>query len=284
MAISASDVKKLRDITGAGMMDCKKALSEANGDFAQAEKILKEMGLAAVAKRQDRATENGRVFVKAGNGKAVVLSLSCETDFVAQNKDFAKLGDDLCTVILEKGYTEINAELEEMVNALIAIIKENMHLVKFSVYDVPADSYASTYIHGEGAVAVLVMLKSDKPEIFKEADVEELAHNLALHAAAYKPQFLDENAVSKEYEEEQLGIFRKQVEADEKLASKPEKVREGIVRGKLSKLCKEVCFLDQAYVKDDSKSVSQMLAETGKAHGASLQITAYEVYQAGVSA
>ena len=284
MAISAADVKKLRDITGAGMMDCKKALSEANGDFAQAEKILKEMGLAAVAKRQDRATENGRVFVKAGNGKAVVLSLSCETDFVAQNKDFEKLGNDLCTVILEKGYTEINAELEEMVNALIAIIKENMHLVKFTVYDVPSDAYASTYIHGEGAVAVLVLLKSDKPEIFKEADVEDLAHNLALHAAAYKPQFLDEKSVNKEYEEEQLDIFRKQVETDEKLATKPEKVREGIVRGKLSKLYKEVCFLDQAYVKDDTKSVSQMLSETGKAHGATLQITGYEVYQAGVSA
>ncbi len=284
MAISAADVKKLRDITGAGMMDCKKALSEANGDFAQAEKILKEMGLAAVAKRQDRATENGRVFVKAGNGKAVVLSLSCETDFVAQNKDFEKLGNDLCTVILEKGYTEINAELEEMVNALIAIIKENMQLVKFTVYDVPSDAYASTYIHGEGAVAVLVLLKSDKPEIFKEADVEDLAHNLALHAAAYKPQFLDEKSVNKEYEEEQLDIFRKQVETDEKLATKPEKVREGIVRGKLSKLYKEVCFLDQAYVKDDTKSVSQMLSETGKAHGATLQITGYEVYQAGVSA
>ena len=265
-------------------MDCKKALTEADGDFAKAEKILKEMGLAAVAKRQDRATENGRVFVKAGNGKAVVLSLSCETDFVAQNKDFAKLGDDLCTVILEKGYTEINAELEGMVNDLIAIIKENMHLVKFQVFDIPATGYASTYIHGDGAVAVLVVLDSDKAEIFKEADVEDLAHNLALHAAAYKPQFLNEQSVDKVYEEEQLEIFRKQVETDEKLQSKPEKVKEGIIRGKLSKLYKEVCFLDQAYVKDDTKSVNQMLQETGKAHGASLTITAYCVYQAGVSA
>ena len=269
MAISAADVKKLRDTTGAGMM---------------AEKILKEMGLAAVAKRQDRATENGRVFVKTGNGKAVVLSLSCETDFVAQNKDFAKLGDDLCTVILEKGYTEINEELEAMVNNLIAIIKENMHLVKFQVFDIPSTGYASTYIHGDGAVAVLVVLDSDKPEIFKEADVEDFAHNLALHAAAYKPQFLNEASVDKAYEEEQLGIFRKQVETDEKLQSKPDKVKEGIVRGKLSKLYKEICFLDQAYVKDDSKSISQMLSEVGKAHGASLAITAYCVYQAGVSA
>ena len=284
MAINAADVKKLRDITGAGMMDCKKALTEANGDFAQAEKILKEMGLAAVAKRQDRATENGRVFVKSENGKAVVLSLSCETDFVAGNAEFAKLGEDLCSVILAKGYTEINEELEGMVNALIAVIKENMHLVRFSVYDVAADEYAATYIHGNGAVAVLVLLKSDKPEIFKEADVEDIAHNLALHAAAYKPQFLSDKVVDKAYEEEQLAIFAKQVEGDEKLASKPENVRQGIIRGKLSKLYKEICFLDQAYVKDDSKSVSQGLAETGKAHGAKLDIVNYCVYQAGVTA
>ena len=283
MAISAADVKKLRDITGAGMMDCKKALSEADGDFAKAEKILKEMGLAAVAKRQDRATENGRVFVKTGNGKAVILSLSCETDFVAKNADFAKLGDDLCSVILEKGYTEINDELTGMVEALIAIIKENMHLVKFNVVDIASDEYASTYVHGDGAVSVLVVLKSDKPEVFSDADVAEFTHNLALHAAAYKPQFLSDKVVDAAYQEEQLSIFRKQVEGDEKLMSKPEQVREGIVRGKLSKLYKEVCFLDQPFVKDDTKSVQQMLGEVGKAHGAKLDIVSYYVYQAGVN-
>ena len=283
MAISAADVKKLRDITGAGMMDCKKALSEADGDFAKAEKILKEMGLAAVAKRQDRATENGRVFVKTGNGKAVILSLSCETDFVAKNADFAKLGDDLCSVILEKGYTEINDELTGMVEALIAIIKENMHLVKFNVVDIAADEYASTYVHGDGAVSVLVVLKSDKPEIFSDEEVAEFTHNLALHAAAYKPQFLSDKVVDVAYKEEQLSIFRKQVESDEKLMAKPEQVREGIVRGKLSKLYKEVCFLDQPFVKDDTKSVTQMLGEVGKAHGAKLEIVSYFVYQAGVN-
>ena len=282
MAISAADVKKLRDTTGAGMMDCKKALTEADGDFAKAEKILKEMGLAAVAKRQDRATENGRVFVKAGNGKAVVLSLSCETDFVAQNKDFAKLGDDLCTVILEKGYTEINAELEGMVNDLIAIIKENMNIVKFDL--VPVASYASTYIHGEGAVAVCVNLESDKKEIFENEDVKELAHDLALHVAAFKPQYLDDASVSKEFEAEQLSIFKAQVDSDEKLASKPEKVKEGIVRGKLSKLYKEICFLSQPFVKDDTKSVSQAVSEVAKKYQANIKVVGYVVYQAGVTA
>lgn len=126
MAITAEEVKKLRDITGAGMMDCKKALTQSNGDFAAAEKILKEMGLAAVAKRQDRATNNGRVFVKVGKDKAVMVELSCETDFVASNDQFAELGENICTVALDKGYREINEELEGMVTDLITIIKENM--------------------------------------------------------------------------------------------------------------------------------------------------------------
>ena len=133
MAISASDVKKLRDITGAGMMDCKKALNDANGDMAQAEKILKEMGLAAVAKRQDRATENGRVFTYVSGTKAVLLELSCETDFVAKNDQFKELGENMCKVILEKGYTEINDDLKNMVAGLIAIIKENMSIKRFKV-------------------------------------------------------------------------------------------------------------------------------------------------------
>ena len=168
-AISAADVKKLRDLTGAGMMDCKKALAQADGDFAGAEKILKEMGLAAVAKRQDRATDNGRVFVASNGKKVVMLSLSCETDFVAKNDDFKKLGEDLCSTILEKGYTEPNDELKGMVDALIAIIKENMNLVSFSVTDIPENGYCASYVHGDGAVAVSVILKADNASAF-EAD------------------------------------------------------------------------------------------------------------------
>ncbi len=280
--ISASDVKKLRDITGAGMMDCKKALTQADGDFAGAEKILKEMGLAAVAKRQDRATENGRVFVESDGKNVVMLSLSCETDFVAKNEDFKKLGEDLCRVILEKGYTEPNDELKGMVDALIAIIKENMNLVSFTLTAIPENGYCATYVHGEGAVAVSVVLTADNKAAFENESVKEFAHDLALHCAAYKPQYLSDKVVEKAYEDEQLAIFRAQVQQDEKLASKPDKVKEGIVRGKLQKLYKEICFLDQAFVKDDSKSVAQALADCGKAAGAKLEIVSYSVYQAGL--
>lgn len=281
-AILASDVKKLRDLTGAGMMDCKKALTQADGDFAGAEKILKEMGLAAVAKRQDRATENGRVFVETDGKRVVMLSLSCETDFVAKNEDFAKLGKDLCAKILKNDYREPNDELKAMVDDLIAIIKENMNLVKFTVTDIPENGYCSTYVHGEGSVAVSVILTSDNKSVFEKPEVKEFAHDLALHCAAFKPQYLSDSVVDKSYEEEQLSIFRTQVSQDEKLQNKPEKVKEGIVRGKLQKLYKEICFLDQPFVKDDSKSVKEALSEISKACGAKLDIYSYSVFMAGL--
>lgn len=280
MAITAADVKKLRDITGAGMMDCKKALTDADGDMAQAEKILKEMGLAAVAKRQDRATENGRVFTKVAGGKAVLLELGCETDFVASNEKFKALGEELCDTILAKGYTEPNDELKGMVDALIATIKENMNLKRFTLVDIPEGGYASTYIHGEGAVAVVVVFTADKADLFANPSVQEFTHDCALHVAAYKPQFLNTSSVSKDYEEEQLSIFRAQVES----MDKPEKVKEGIVRGKLSKLYSEVCFLNQLFVKDDSMSVEKKMNEVAKAAGGKLQIVDFKFYQAGVEA
>lgn len=281
-AISAADVKKLRDTTGAGMMDCKKALTQAEGDFAAAEKILKEMGLAAVAKRQDRATENGRVFVASNGKKVVMLSLTCETDFVASNADFLKLGNDLCAVILEKGYTEINDELTGMVNGLIAIIKENMTLEKFTVTDIPANGYASTYTHGNGMVVVSIIFTSDKPEAFANEAVKELTHDLALHVAAYKPTYLSDKVVDKAYEDEQLGIFKVLVDQDPKLAGKPDMVKEKAVMGKLSKLYKEICFMNQPFVKDDTKSCAQAIADCGKAVGAKLEVASFSVFQAGL--
>ncbi len=278
MAISAAEVKKLRDITGAGMMECKKALTEANGDMAEAEKILKEMGLAAVAKRQDRATENGRVFVLAKGDKACLVELSCETDFVAKNEQFKALGEEICQVVLEKGYTEVVPELTDMVNGLIATIKENMACKKVMLIDVPANGMAATYLHGEGSVAVVVVFKADNAALFENEAVATFCHDCALHVAAYKPQFLCSQVIPKEFEEAQLDIFKAQVAQ----LDKPEKVKEGIVRGKLSKLYKEICFVDQAFVKDDTMSVSKKMAEVAKAAGGKLEIVSCNYFVAGV--
>jgi elongation factor Ts len=279
MAITAEEVKKLRDITGAGMMDCKKALTQSNGDFAAAEKILKEMGLAAVAKRQDRATNNGRVFVKVGKDKAVMVELSCETDFVASNDQFAELGENICAVALEKGYREINEELEGMVTDLITIIKENMALKQLHVFDIGENEFVSTYIHGNGALAVLVLFKSDDKKIFENELVKEFANDCALHVAAYTPSYLNTEAVDAAYIKEQTEIFTAQAEN----LGKPAKVVEGIVKGKLNKHLSEICFLQQPFVKDDSMSVEKKANEVGKAAGASLEIVNYAFLRAGAA-
>lgn len=278
MQISAAQVKQLRDATGAGMMDCKNALVKANGNFDEADKILKEMGLAAVAKRQDRATDNGRVFIK-NNGKAVVmLMVTCETDFVASNDKFIALGEELCDMVLEKGYTEINDELSAKVNSLIAIIKENMKLEKLYVLPLKAGHYAATYIHGAGQMGVVVEFASDKPEVFDNPTVKEFTNDCALHVAAFTPSHLTLKEVPQSYIDEQMEIFRVQV----KDLDKPENVKEGIIRGKLNKHLGEICLMNQPFVKDETMSVEKKLAAVTKEVGANISLVSYKYFVAGL--
>lgn len=278
MEITADIVKKLRDATGAGMMDCKKALVQAEGDFAKAEKILKEMGLAAVAKRAGRATNNGRAFTLVKNGKAVILEMACETDFVARNQDFIALGEQLCHDVIDNGYTSIVAELEAKVQNLITKIKENMSLKRFELIDLADNQLASQYVHGEGSLAVLVLLESDKKDTLELDAVKQFAFDCALHVAAFSPRYLDKKVVDEAYVKEQTEIFTKQTLA----LGKPEKVVPGIVQGKLAKHYSEICFLQQPFVKDDSQSVEKVLAALSKETGASLSIKGYTYYRVGV--
>ena len=280
MAISAKIVKELRDATGAGMMDCKKALVESDGDFAKAEKILKEMGLAAVAKRAGRATNNGRAFTAIRDGKAVILEMACETDFVARNVDFIALGEQLCNDIIDNGYTEICPELENQVQGLITKIKENMSLKRFEVFDVDASTLASAYIHGEGTLATLVLLTSTDADAIGKDEVKELSNDLALHVAAFNPLYLDKSDVDEAYVNENKEIFTKQALS----LGKPEKVVAGIVQGKLNKHFTEICFMQQAFVKDDSMSVEKVLQKVSKEVGATLKVVSYTCYKVGVDA
>lgn len=279
MAITAETVKKLRDLTGAGMMDCKNALVKADGDFAAAERILKEMGLAAVAKRQDRATDNGRVFVKVTEKRAVLVELSCETDFVAGNEQFVELGEKIAAIALEKGYGEVNDELSAMVNDLITIIKENMALKSVCLYELGENEYASSYVHGNGSLATLVVFKADRSDLFANDLVKEFTHDCALHVAAYTPSFLSIPSVDTAYIKEQEAIFTVQAAK----LDKPEKVQAGIVKGKLAKHLSEVCFLEQPFVKDDSMTVAKKMAEVAKAAGGSLAIREFAFLRAGVA-
>ena len=246
MNITAADVKALREKTGAGMMDCKKALVEAQGDFAKAEKLLKELGLLAVKKRSGRATNEGKVFSLVQNGKGVLLELSCETDFVAKNSDFNDLGQKLVEIVIEKNLKEPTDEMQSLVQDAMTRIRENMALRRLKTLHADEADVLVDYLH-DGRVGVLVKMTVSDPSLKENAKVKETAADFALHIAAFAPSYLSRDKVDAEYIEEQEGIFRKQ--ADQ--MDKPDKVKEGIAKGKLNKHLAEICLMDQGYIRDE---------------------------------
>lgn len=276
MEIKAADVKALRERTGAGMMECKKALVETNGDAAAAEKLLKEKGLAAVEKRAGRATSEGRVFIKIQDNKAVICELTCETDFVAKNADFIQIGNDIVNTVFEKGYTEVNKELSDMLLDLATKIRENMSLRRLQVIDVPAGAVVSSYVHSDGKTGVVVIITADK-DVSNSAVVKEFAYDCCLHMAAFTPAYIKREDVDEAYIAEQTEIFTKQVES----LDKPENVKAGIVKGKINKHLADICFMDQPFVKDDKVSVAKKMEEIGKAADAKLTMAQVVLYQLG---
>jgi len=276
MAITAADVKALRERTGAGMMECKKALTECNGDLAEAEKSLKEKGLAAMAKRSERATSEGRLFIRQDANKIAIVELTCETDFVAKNADFIAVGEKMLDVTLAKGYTKAEAEHEEILEPLKVAIRENMKVAKVEVIDVPATAAAATYVHSDfktGAVVVVDGSTSDAVKTF--------AKDCCLHIAAFTPSYFSKKDVPETYVAEQKEIFKAQMDQDEKMAGKPENVKEGILNGKINKHLAEICFEDQMFVKDDKKTVTAKLAEVGKEAGATLSFATAKLFVLG---
>ena len=282
--ISAADVKRLREKTGAGMMECKNALVSTEGDFAKAEKLLKEKGLAALEKRSDRATNEGKIFVQINDAgsAAVLVELASETDFVARNPEFIELGGTIASAALEKNVTEPTEELKGMVTNLATKIRENMSLKRLKAVTANANECLVKYIHGDGNIGVVVKCSSDKPEIFKTEEIKSFVFSLALHIAAFNPYALDKSKIDAAYIAEQEEIFRKQMEKDEKLAGKPANVLEGILKGKITKHLSEICLLEQGYVKDEKFTVAQALADQSKKAGAKIEIADYVYYKVGV--
>jgi len=277
MEIKATDVKALREKTGAGMMECKKALTETNGDAAAAEKLLKEKGLAAVEKRADRATSEGRIFTKIEGNKAIICELTCETDFVAKNADFIKIGNDIAETALAKGYTEVNKEMSDMLLDLATKIRENMSLRRLEVIDLPENSVASSYVHSDGKTGVITVISTDSADAAANNAVKDFTYDCCLHIAAFTPAFIRREDVDATYIAEQTEIFKKQVES----LDKPEKVKEGIVQGKVNKHLAEICFLDQPFVKDDKLSVTKKMEAVAKEVGTKLSLEKVVLYQLG---
>jgi elongation factor Ts len=284
MAVTAEDVKRLREKTGAGMMECKKALVDTGGNFEQAERLLKEKGLAALEKRSDRATNEGKIFVKIKDGAAALVELASETDFVARNPDFIALGNDIAGKVLDQGYAGVNDELAGLVQDLATKIRENMSLKRIKTLKAAPGEYLTQYIHGDGNIGVVVKLGSPQAGLFEKQEARDFAFTLALHIAAFKPLALNRGAVDGAYLREQEEIFRKQMEGDEKLSAmretKPEQF-EKILQGKLNKHLQEICLLDQAYVKDEKLSVARALESFGKELGGTIEIRDYVYFKVG---
>ncbi|HEY9054783.1 MAG TPA: translation elongation factor Ts [Rectinemataceae bacterium] len=281
MEIKSTDIKALREKTGAGMMDCKRALSEAEGDFAGAEKLLREWGMAGVEKRSGRATNEGRIFSAESVSAISAVEIACETDFVARNDDFIAAGNKIASKALADRATSATPELESMVKDIASVIKENIALKRVRYFEAADGELLHSYSHGEGKIFVVVKARAASSDAFSDGAVTSFIHDVALHVAAFNPMFLDQSVPDKAWVKEQEEIFAKQVELDEKMKNKPAKVVEGILAGKLKKLMAEVCLMDQGFVKDEKLSVAQALAAVKKQSGKDFSIVEYAYLKVG---
>ncbi len=278
MQVTAADVKTLRDKTGAGMMDCKKALTNAAGDFAKAERILKELGLAAAAKRSGKPTNEGRIFTAVTNHGAALLELSCETDFVARNADFIALGNAIVDRVAREDLTIDDPQIAAEIQAAISTIKENMAARRAKRLTAEGNERIVQYVHGEGGnIGVLVKIRAGTPGTLQSETVQRFAFDCALHVAAFNPSFLSKETVPGEYLKEQEEIFMQQA----RNLGKPEKVLEGIVKGKLNKHLSEICFLEQPFVKDDKRSVAKVAADIGKETDDEITVSDFAYFKVG---
>jgi len=263
MGISAAEVKQLRDRTGAGMMDCKRALAEAGGDMDEAVKVLRTQGLAAASKKAHRAASEGAVVVEGDDAKMVVLELNCETDFVARNPEFQEFANALAQQALSSNATDVDEFLsqpfagdtqhtvQEAISQLIATIGENIVLSRVAVIEAAPGHRLSSYVHGDGKIGVVVEGSN--------AATEEALHDVALHVAASEPRFTTRDEVTDKVLQVEREIALKQA-IDQ---GKPEHIAEKIVTGKMEKFFEQEVLLEQPFAKDSTKSVAQYLRDVG---------------------
>ena len=285
--ISASMVMKLRKISGQGMMDCKSALQEANGDIEQALEILRKKGLATLSKRSDRETSEGLVVCKqSDDGKvAAMATLCCETDFVAKSDDFATsakmLADYALACTADEGVENIletaidGKKFSELLAATVSKTGEKIQVGDYKRYKLDGPGFIGTYIHFNEKVGAMVHIEVSDETIAAADVVKQAASDIALHIAATKPLALDKEGISAEIIEKEKAIFAEQVK------NKPANIVEKIVEGKMKKFFAENCLLEQVFVKDNSKSVAQVVSEAGKQAGGEAKIKRFERFEAG---
>lgn len=267
MNFTTGDIKTLREQTGAGLMDCKKALTECNGDIAAATKYLREKGLAAMAKRTDRVTAEGRIFLKAEGNKVSMIELVCETDFVAKAADFIATGEKLLDITFNKQLNEATDEHKAILDELAIKIRENMSLRKVVSLTIPEGCAMSTYVHHNFKIGAIVILKGST-----DKKAQDFAHLCCLHLASKMPVYMMPSDIPQSYIDEQTEIFKTQIAQDEAMAKKPQKALDAILKGKVNKQLADVCFMDQPFIDDEKITVAAAFEKMGKELGCDISI------------
>jgi elongation factor Ts len=262
MAVTASMVKELREKTGAGMMDCKKALQETNGDMDQAIDYLREKGMSKAAKKADRIAAEGSAYTLTEGNTAVLFEVNCETDFVTKNDQFKALLSELAKHLLSQKPANVEEALQQplhgdgetvetFINNNIAKIGEKISLRRFVIAEKTDNDAFGAYIHMGGNIGVLTVLEGTTDEAF--------ARDIAMHIAAVNPRFVSRDAVDAETVEKEREVLKQQALNE----GKPENIVEKMVEGRLGKFFEEICLLEQSFVKDPDKKVKQLLADKG---------------------
>ncbi|MCI5568836.1 MAG: translation elongation factor Ts [Candidatus Alectryocaccobium sp.] len=292
MAITAAMVKELREATGAGMMDCKKALTATDGDMDKAVEFLREKGLATAQKKASRIAAEGIVMLDVAEDgkKAVAVEVNSETDFVAKNEKFQSYVAQVAEQALDTKAADIDAFLaepwkfdttktvNEALAAQVAVIGENMKIRRFAQVE-ENNGLIAAYTHMGGKIGVLVDVETD---VVNDA-VKEMAKNIAMQVAALNPQYTSRAEVSAEYIEHEKEILLAQIMNDPKESQKPEKVIKGMIEGRVNKELKEVCLMDQVYVKaeDGKQVVSKYVDQVAKENGAKITVKGFVRYETG---
>ena len=274
MAFTAADVKKLREMTNVGMMDCKKALSENDGDMDKAIEWLREKGLAASAKKAGRIAAEGMAYAAVIDGVGVVVEVNAETDFASKTPLFVDFVKDIAKVVAADAPADIEAlknckypgselTVGEMIPEKVMVIGENIQIRRFARFP---ENFSVAYVHAGGKIGVLVNL-----EVSGGIDATVIGKDIAMQIAALNPRFWDKSQVSEDVLAEEKKILVAQMDNDEKMASKPLQVKEKIAAGKMNKFFEENCLLQQAFVKDGSVTVEQYMNSAAKALGGSVK-------------
>ena len=286
--ITAAKVKELRERTGSGMMDCKKALAETNGDMEKAIDYLREKGLAKAAKKAERTASDGRIFhIVSDDGKlGVMIELNSETDFVAKTDEFNDLGNKITAHLFAKSYSDVanlldsvhesGNKISDLVTAVIAKLGENIVLKRFARFD-SQHGKAFCYIHSNYKVGALAELDAEKADVINSDEFAELGHEICMQIAAANPSCLSPEDVPEDVLEREKAVYRQQLLDEGKPADKIEK----IIPGKVRKFYESTCLLEQEYIRDSDKKVKDLIAEVGKKLGTKVCVKRFERFGIG---